>query len=144
MKTGNGHVGKWTTEQKLTWILALSVTSFPIHLFVPIFPFPVARVRPPLSVPSFILYSSQLIQARTAAANELFFSSETPFSFFLGRKRFLFRRSPKKSLLLVHFIFLSSFFFYFSFVSTLWSYITIAPTPPKKRTRNKNYLRWKN
>ena len=122
------------TKINLNSSAALSVTSFPIHFFVPIFPFPIARVRPPLSIPSFIPYSSHLTQAPTAAANELFFSSETPFSFFLGRQRFLFRRSPKKSLLLLYFIFyLRLFLFFFCFNFMILNYHSPHPSQKIKK-----------
>ena len=48
--TGSGERENRKWEQNLTWTLALSVTSFPILCFLPIFHFPVSRARSPLSV----------------------------------------------------------------------------------------------
>ena len=45
--TGNGEkwTGKWKMGNNLTWTPALSVTSFPILCFVPIFLFPISRTH---------------------------------------------------------------------------------------------------
>ena len=82
--------------------------------FYPLLIIPVSLLRPELQL------------------DELLFRSETPFSFFLGRKRFLFRRFPKKSLLLLYFIFyLRLFLFFFCFNYMILHYHSAYPSQKK-------------